>query len=256
MSMNLSLDRVTAETLALRRGMQAGRPKPHKLAMLLAVLDLADKGLIRDNRIYYGLPLLTRFRRYFAMVAEDGDWCQPGPPFFHLRSSGFWKHKVKAGCEQAYASLTTSGGGSKRILDTIEYAYLADYAFAAFSDRNARHTLRQTIASMLPPVVRQRASLSAALALGAGTPPSPAVSVPIPRLVSRIHEALPSALDASERREVRDAVLAASADLLATLELRETCWASVADALTFFFALGYTASRSAPTMRTHDGERP
>lgn len=129
----------------IRRSSVGGRPKPHKLIMLLAVLDLFDAGVLQENRIPYDPGLIERFGEYFRAVSQVGDWCQPAPPFFHLRSGGFWKHKPIAGRETEYAKLHTSGGGSKRILDNIDYAYLDDDAFALVSSPEDRQILRQFI---------------------------------------------------------------------------------------------------------------
>ena len=129
----------------MRRSTVRGKPKPHKVLMLLAVLDLFDEGVLRENRIPYGPALVERFGEYFRLVEQEGDWCQPAPPFFHLRSAGFWKHQPIVGREVQYASLTTSGGGSRRILDNIEYAYLDEDAFAVISTPKGRQSLRQFI---------------------------------------------------------------------------------------------------------------
>lgn len=130
---------------SIRLGRAGGRSKPHKPLMLLIVLDLFDANLVEDNRIFYNQDLVERFQEYFEAVKREGDWCQPAPPFFHLRSSDFWRHQVIPGREKQYSGLQTSGGGSKRILDNIQYAYLDKNAFAVFSDPNRRQELRQFI---------------------------------------------------------------------------------------------------------------
>jgi putative restriction endonuclease len=104
-----------------------------------------DAGALQQNRIPYDPGLVERFSEYFKAVAQDGDWCQPAPPFFHLRSGGFWKHKPLFGREAEYAALDTSGGGSKRILDNIDYAYLDEDAFAVVANPQERQALRQFI---------------------------------------------------------------------------------------------------------------
>lgn len=133
----------------IRRGVSSGRVKPHKLVMLLAVLDLARDGLLNENKIYFAEPLLVRFREYFAAVETKDDWCQPAPPFFHLRSSELWSHKVIVGREREYSKLSTSGGGSKWITSNIEYAYLDDRAFMVFHDPIAREKVYRFIFSLL-----------------------------------------------------------------------------------------------------------
>jgi predicted restriction endonuclease len=129
----------------MRRGVSNKRAKPHKLVMLLAVLDLAKDGLLEQNKIYFEEPLLSRFGKYFALVEQKDDWNQPAPPFFHLRSSDFWFHQVKIDRERAYSKLSTSGGGKKRIADNIEYAYLDDRAFMVVNHPIARDTVYKII---------------------------------------------------------------------------------------------------------------
>lgn len=147
----LALERVKNEISQMRRGKSDERSKPHKLIMLLAVLDLAESGELADNRIYFDDRLTKRFENYFQLVSGGDDWCQPAPPFFHLRSSTFWRHQPKSGRERDYALLSTSGGGTRRIYDNIDYAYLTPEAFMVFSDAGAREELRFFISSLVNP---------------------------------------------------------------------------------------------------------
>jgi hypothetical protein len=48
------------------------------------------------------------------------------------------------GEKNSYKSLNTSGGGSKRILENIEYAYLSDYAYKVLSNGDAREEVKKT----------------------------------------------------------------------------------------------------------------
>lgn len=139
----------------IRLGRVRGRRSPHKLLLLLAVLDRVDAGEITDNRIYYDPGLTERFRAYYDAIAQDGDWCQPGPPFFHLRSSGFWNHQIAPGREAFYAALTTSGGGNRRIVDNIQYAFFAAYAWSVVVSSEHRSLLRQSIIGSFFPTEEQ-----------------------------------------------------------------------------------------------------
>ncbi len=143
------LDRLKHEIADIKRNRKHGRTRPHKLVMLLAVIDLADEGLLSDNCICFDDALISRFERNFARYSQDDDLCQPAPPFFHLRSSPFWHHKVRSGQEKTYAGLNTSGGGSKRILDTIEYVYLSDHAMEVLHSAETRNSLRAFIENAL-----------------------------------------------------------------------------------------------------------
>lgn len=135
----------------VKRGGSLREPKPHKLVMILAVITLADRGYLKQNKIYFDEELEQVFREEFELIQEAKDWCQPALPYFHLRSSDFWFHKIIPGREEIYSTYTTSGGGRKRIVETIEYAYLSDDVYAVISDATSRQEIRKFLLSLLKP---------------------------------------------------------------------------------------------------------
>jgi len=141
---------IAVEIEVMRRGGTEAEQKPHKLIMLLAVLDLFDQGLISENIIYLNEQLIRNFEKFFRQYSGKDDCCQPGPPFFHLKSSFFWKHKIKAGREETYAELKTTGGGIKRIQDIIDYAYFEEHTFKLLSQKRYRLEIVNLILSLLP----------------------------------------------------------------------------------------------------------
>lgn len=146
-----SLDALKTEIVNMRRGSKKGHVRPHKYVMLLSVLEMAERGWLTENKIYLQEPLLSIFETYFNLVKKADDLCQPGPPFFHLRSSGFWLHKPKPGRERQYASLHNVGGGMGIIHENIEYAYLRDDVFELFSNPETRRHLRLFLTKLLNP---------------------------------------------------------------------------------------------------------
>lgn len=98
----------------LHVNVRAGRGSPHKVCMLLAVLDLAMAGGLRDNLVRYAPPLLERYRRYFDAVRQVGDHPNPYFPFFHLQGrlrgggGSFWHLLPLPGREAALAALSTA----------------------------------------------------------------------------------------------------------------------------------------------------
>lgn len=150
-SLNISeeLLPLAQQIMCMRRGGSKERQKPHKILMLLAVLDLFDQGLLKDNQIYFNSQLIGNYEKYFRLYAEEGDWCQPGPPFFHLRGAYFWKHNVKKNREHVYARIKSSGGETKRITENIEYAYFDEETFSILSKKNLRSNFRRFLISLL-----------------------------------------------------------------------------------------------------------
>lgn len=144
-----ALNKLQSEIQQLNRGGSKKTPKPHKLILLLAVLDVIEAKSTFDNKIYFDERLKEFFKKNFVRFGEEDDWLQIGPPYFHLRSADFWHLQVKEGREESYGKLTTSGGGEKRIRDNIEYAYLSPYALSVVTDPLARNRLREFIISIM-----------------------------------------------------------------------------------------------------------
>lgn len=152
MSTQQKIDALRKEIQKMQRDITHGHKKPHKLVMLLAVLDLFDKRVIVENKIYFNEDLSESFSNIFNLIRARGDWNQPAPPFFHLRTSSFWKHKIKIGRDAQYSKLSTSGGGSKRIEENIEYAFLSDDVYTLFSNASIRQDIREFLITLLNPM--------------------------------------------------------------------------------------------------------
>lgn len=97
---------------------QNGHSKPHKVCMLLAVMDLISIGAINQNKIEFNDALKHCFSSHFQRLRAGTDADTPENPFFHLRSDGFWHLHYQPGIDAstvdrfskskiAYASLDT-----------------------------------------------------------------------------------------------------------------------------------------------------
>jgi predicted restriction endonuclease len=146
---NASLERLKKEITEIKRGKRGNHSRPHKLVMLLAVIELAERGLLPENKIYLSNALIQIFENIFVLVKRKDDLCQPGPPFFHLRTSGFWYHKVRPEKQDDYYKLTTTGGGIQVIEEYIEYAYLRQGVYELLQDQAVRRKLRLFISQLL-----------------------------------------------------------------------------------------------------------
>lgn len=148
-SLSPDIEKFKEEILELKRGKQGKHYRPHKLVMILAIVELSDRGLLSENKIFLTEPLLSIFENIFLLVKKEDDLCQPGPPFFHLRTSGFWFHKVRPECKKAYSKLTTTGGGLRLIEQYIEYAYLREDVYELIANPSSHKKLRLFISNLL-----------------------------------------------------------------------------------------------------------
>jgi putative restriction endonuclease len=141
--------------LALTRlavNQREGRASPHKICLLLAVLDLARAGGLPVNRIVFGPPLLERYHGFFNAVKQPGDHANPYFPFFHLagklRGGGasFWHLVPLPGRETVLAAMSIARS-LRDITDNIAWAELDADLFALLQQPEALDALGQTLAS-------------------------------------------------------------------------------------------------------------
>jgi putative restriction endonuclease len=128
-----------------------GRPSPHKLCMVLAVLDLARSGSLTQNEIRYAPPLLERYLRLFQAVRGSRDHPNAYFPFFHLSGSlrggatSFWHLKAQQGRETVLATIRTVRSG-RDITDNIAYATLDPALFLLLQNEDSIEALAHTVA--------------------------------------------------------------------------------------------------------------
>ena len=131
-----------------------GEGSPHKVALLLAIIDLIESGQIKDNRIWFNAQLKSAFKRRFQEFATKGQRNNPHFPFFHLRSEGFWHHRVRYGKQNEYQSLSTVHGPGE-LTNVVQYAYFDDALFECLENENARNLLKGALFENLNPVQRK-----------------------------------------------------------------------------------------------------
>jgi predicted restriction endonuclease len=87
-----------------------GHERPHKPVMLLALLDLFEQAVIKENKITYSPELLELFGEYFDAVRSENDQSTPINPYFYLRSDGFWHHHACPGKDSIVGALSSPPG--------------------------------------------------------------------------------------------------------------------------------------------------
>jgi len=128
----------------LRMNSCDGGKSPHKVAMLLAIINLFEKHILVSNKIYFNQDLKLEFTHQFNLLARGNDQDSPHLPYFHLRSSGFWHHYIKPGKQESYKKLTTVSGAGV-INEYIEYAYLDAELFELLGNEIVRKMLRKAL---------------------------------------------------------------------------------------------------------------
>lgn len=125
----------------------SGHPKPHKVCLLLSILDLIESGKLAHNMIIEDDALITAFHANFERFKKGNDAENLNLPFYHLLGDGIWHFKIKPGKEVEYDKLAAGPGtpSLKRLFEVIDYAFLDEELFDFFLSSLARGQIREAL---------------------------------------------------------------------------------------------------------------
>ena len=144
--MSRSTDYYEERFYDLHTGVVGDHERPHKPAMLLAVMDLIESGTLNSNLIPFSPALRERFTHYLETVGSADDKDTPWNPYFYLRSELFWSHVPTPGNEAVVSALSSPPSIGK-LPTLIEGAALAPDLWNAVSDATQRSRLRDVLIS-------------------------------------------------------------------------------------------------------------
>ncbi len=90
-SLHDSLLRYSDAFQSLKRNHSLGTHAPHKVVLLLAILELFEDEAIESNCIVPTKELQDHFERIWQECIVSKHHCNMAYPFFHLRQDGFWQ---------------------------------------------------------------------------------------------------------------------------------------------------------------------
>lgn len=143
---------------SLRRDKQDLHERPHKPVLLLAILDLLDRGLLTKNEIPISQDLVRTFKRYFEAVRLHDDQPTIQNPFYFLSGDGFWELVPQIGERMLYEPGSVSRAPSIAMLRRRVAYGRFDHQFWTdlLSDDHSRHQLRQAIIARYFPEHREK----------------------------------------------------------------------------------------------------
>lgn len=126
---------------------------PHKPILLLSVLQLALQGGVLRGRVDISPELVALFRSNWKVLVHTQHDCVMAMPFFHLKTSGFWKLVPKHG--QLDVNGLSSFTKSLTKLDAaIDHAQLDMELAALMRDPEKNRVLQEAILQKYFPDVR------------------------------------------------------------------------------------------------------
>ncbi|NLB77583.1 MAG: serine/threonine protein kinase, partial [Clostridiaceae bacterium] len=126
----------------IKPGRKGGKSNPHKYILLLTIIAAMEtEG--QPNEFYFDKlepEYKVIFNNYCPSLPEYSNVMDL--PFYHLQTSGFWTLKYKDGMETKFRQYEATRLTRKRLLETVEYAYLPDDIFTILQKRKPREKFK------------------------------------------------------------------------------------------------------------------
>jgi len=120
-----------------------GKSRPYKPALLLAVLDGIESGLVQNRRVYITAELIATFREKLATLGATTPYQARyfAYPFYHLKSEDFWRLVEKPG-KKIVVTAANSVSGLGQLQEAVDYALLDVNLWGLLTQEKSRARLR------------------------------------------------------------------------------------------------------------------
>ncbi len=124
---------------------------PHKYLLLLSIVTLFDQNNNHKNSFTFDElePVFLKiFNNFFPELPSYRKMLEF--PFYHLQGDGFWHLRLKKGKEELYHLYQDSSRlTKKRLLETVEEAYLDEEAYQFMQNKEFRNWVRSEINNII-----------------------------------------------------------------------------------------------------------
>lgn len=129
----------------LKQGSTAYGLAPHKPILLLTILDLFDRGVITDNRVFINGELVSAFHENWDILAKEGFIEDFTLPFYYLQNdkiagAPFWFLKTIPGFQ-----ITKHIRSIQTLSEVVEYACFSNSVFQIMTFKENRDEIRKTL---------------------------------------------------------------------------------------------------------------
>jgi putative restriction endonuclease len=135
----------------LKRGFNPGFGKaPHKPVLLLSIVDLAEKGLLVNNRLSITPQIVLSFKEYFNALVKTGHHENFALPFFHLKNEPFYRLIPKLGFEKQLEKLK-SVKSLHKLIELVAFAEIDNELFKLLQIQSYRLIIKKFLIELYFP---------------------------------------------------------------------------------------------------------
>lgn len=141
----------------LRRGSGIA---PHKPVLLISLIELIEKGLVTENKVYVNADLVGTFKENWQLLVSTLHQADFTQPFYYLQSDKaagkpFWFLVPHPGCQ-----INAHIKSVNTLAATVAYGCFAEDLFLLLNDPASRHAIKAMLLNTYFPATQQHLQAS------------------------------------------------------------------------------------------------
>ena len=120
----------------LKRGVTLYGKAPHKVVLLLSILQAFKNKLILCNQIFISPELILLFKSNWNELVETNHVCNFALPFWHLKGEQFWHLRANPGFEN-FIGMKESVSSINQLNNIVDFAFLDDNLYKIIMDEKS-----------------------------------------------------------------------------------------------------------------------
>lgn len=130
----------------LKRGAAPQGKAPHKVVLLLSVLQAYQNKLILRNQICVSPELILLFKSNWNDLVITNHVCNFALPFWHLKGDKFWHLRANTGFEN-FIQMKESVSSINQLNNIVDFAFLDDNLFEIMMDKKSNLIFQELLLS-------------------------------------------------------------------------------------------------------------
>lgn len=143
--MSPNLNKYLNKLTRLNRANTAYGKAPHKPVLILSILELVEKGLVTNNRIYINTDLVAAFQENWRLLVNTLHQPDFTQPFYYLQSEKvetqqLWLLKPKLGCQiNGHIKSVT------RLAEVLDFGYFSETLYVLLTNPETRNLIKTVL---------------------------------------------------------------------------------------------------------------
>ena len=145
MEIDFNLGKYLKSFKTLNRANTVYGKAPHKPILLISIIELIEKGIINDNRVYVNADLVGGFLENWRLLVSSANTPDFTQPFYYLQSEKvdgqqLWLLQPKLGCQ-----INAHIKSVNKLIEVLDFGYFSNELYVSLSDPKSRSVIKSLL---------------------------------------------------------------------------------------------------------------